>query len=167
MTREPVPINSVVEVNYSIEQVKGCIEYLLRAYPEDFIVGKNGVCKELGSYVFSRPKGVSTPTLRISLSVVDPEKTRIDITCSSSCFTVTSSELQTAITEVQNILMARLKGISGQRLKDIIKQNDSGNNAWGCLKSIGCLGCLGIPTLIALVIFGLAVIMFLLSLITI
>lgn len=161
MTQEPVPVNSSVEVNYSIEQVKKSIEDLLRVYPQYFIVSKNGVCHDLGTYVFTRPKGVNTPTLRISLSEIDATKTKIDINCSASSFIVTPPELQTAITEVHNILMAKLKGVSGQRLKNIIKQNDSDNNAWGCLKSIGWIGCLAIPLLIAAIFFICAIIMIL------
>lgn len=163
-TQEPVPVNSSVDVNYPIEEVKKCIEELLKDYPQCFVVCKNGVCPELGTYVFSRPKGVDTPTLRLSLSVIDPTKTRIDINCSASSFTVTPPGLQLAITEVHNILMAKLRGTSGEELKQIIKQNDSGNNAWGCLKSIGWFGCLGIPLLIGAIIFGVAIIMFLLAL---
>lgn len=165
MTQEPAPVNSSVDVNYSIEEVKSCIEELLWQYPNFFVVCKNGVSHELGTYVFSRPKGVDTPTLRISLSAIEATKTRIDINSSASSFTVTPPDLQIAITEVHNILMAKLRGESGDALKHIIKQNDSGNNAWGCLKTIGWTGCLGIPLLICAIIFGVAIIMFIMALI--
>ena len=45
-----------------------------------------------------------------------------------------------AITEVQNIIMAKLHNVSNGELDYIIKQNNSGNGLWGCFKSISCLG---------------------------
>lgn len=162
---EPVPINSSIEINYTIEDVKKCIEELLKNYPQYFIAKKNGVSHELGTYVFSRPKGIDTPTLRLTLSEIDRLKTKIDINCSSSSFTVTPPDLQLAITEVHNILMAKLKGSSKEELTRIIKQNDKGNDTWGCLKSIGCLGFLGIPLLFCMFVLGLVFIMFILALI--
>lgn len=162
---EPVPVNSSIEINYPIEDVKKCIEELLRTYPQHFIANKNGVSHELGTYVFSRPKGIETPTLRVTVSEIERLKTKIVINCSSSSFLVTPPDLQLAITEVHNILMANLKGCSKEELTRIIKQNDKGNDAWGCLKSIGCLGFFGIPLLFCLFVLGLAFIMFILALI--
>lgn len=165
IVNEPVPINSSVELNYPIEEVKKSIDRLLKDFPQSFVVCKNGVNHELGTYVFSRPKGVNTPTLRLSLYKVETSKTRIDINCSASSFTVTPLDLQIAITEVHNILMAKLKGYSDDKLKHVIKQNDRDNNAWGCLKSIGWMGCLGIPLLFFFIFLGVTIIMFLLSII--
>lgn len=134
----PMPVNSCIEVNYPIEKVKNGIEELLRDYPKYFIVGKNGCCSEIGTYVFTRPKGINTPTLRITLSQINDLKTKIDINSSSSSFMVDSPDLQIAITEVYNIFIAKLKNFSEKEIKKVIKQNNSGNGVWGCVKTFGC-----------------------------
>lgn len=89
---------------------------------------------------FSRPKGIDTPTLRLTVRPIDTAKASVDINCSASSFTVTPPDLQLAITEVQNIIMAKLHNVSNGELDYIIKQNNSGNGLWGCFKSISCLG---------------------------
>lgn len=37
---EPVPVNTSVDLNYSAEQVKQAIEYLIRRYPAYFVAQK-------------------------------------------------------------------------------------------------------------------------------
>lgn len=98
---EPVPVNTSVDLNYSAEQVKQAIEYLIRRYPAYFVAQKKAINHELGTYVFSRPKGIDTPTLRLTVRPIDTAKASVDINCSASSFTVTPPDLQLAITEVK------------------------------------------------------------------
>ena len=125
---EPVPVNTSVDLNYSAEQVKQAIEYLIRRYPAYFVAQKKAINHELGTYVFSRPKGIDTPTLRLTVRPIDTAKASVDINCSASSFTVTPPDLQLAITEVQNIIMAKLHNVSNGELDYIIKQNNGSNN---------------------------------------
>lgn len=148
---EPVPVNTSVDLNYSAEQVKQAIEYLIRRYPAYFVAQKKAINHELGTYVFSRPKGIDTPTLRLTVRPIDTAKASVDINCSASSFTVTPPDLQLAITEVQNIIMAKLHNVSNGELDYIIKQNNSGNGLWGCFKSISCLGVF----ILILFVFGI------------
>ena len=127
---EPVPVNTSVDLNYSAEQVKQAIEYLIRRYPAYFVAQKKAINHELGTYVFSRPKGIDTPTLRLTVRPIDTAKASVDINCSASSFTVTPPD----------IIMAKLHNVSNGELDYIIKQNNSGNGLWGCFKSISCLG---------------------------
>lgn len=138
-------------MNYPIEQVKQAIGYLMTNYPTDFIVQKNGINQELGTYVFARPKGVDTPTIRFTVESVETQKTRLNINCSASSFTVTPPDLQLAITEVYNILIAKLHNVSKNVLDVIVKQNNSGNGVWGCFKSLSCLGVF----IFIIIIFGI------------
>ena len=45
---------------------------------------KNGVSHALGTYVFTRPKGVNTPTIRMTVQEVGSDKTKIIFNSSSS-----------------------------------------------------------------------------------
>jgi hypothetical protein len=63
--------------------------------------------------------------------------------------TVSPTDLQIAITEVQNILMSELKGEDNDNILKTIKENNSGNGLWGCLKTVGCLA------FICIIILGL------------
>ena len=150
MSTEPIPVTSKVTVDFPIGDVKESIQYLLRVFPQYFIAKKNGINEELGTFVFSRPKGVDTPTIRLTLSAVDEKSTNVEIHCSSSSFTPTPPDLQVAITEVQNILMAKLNGKPDEAIKEVIKKNNSGNGVWGCLKTIGCIVVVGIMILVLL-----------------
>lgn len=150
MPTEPTPVTSKVTVAFPIGDVKKAIAYLIRVFPQYFVAKKNGINEELGTYIFDRPKGVDTPTIRLTLSAVDEKSTNVEIHCSSSSFTSTPPDLQVAITEVQNILMAKLDGKSDEAIKEVIKKNNSGNGVWGCLKSIGCIVVVGIMFLVLL-----------------
>lgn len=57
---------------------------------------------------------------------------------SSDGFAVSSSELQTSISEVENIILGVLKGANKKDLDAIIKSNNSGNGSFSCIQSIGC-----------------------------
>ena len=151
MPMEPTPVTSRVTITFPIGDVKETILYLIRVFPRYFVAKKNGINEELGTFVFDRPKGVDTPTIRLTLSAVDEKNTNVDIHCSSSSFTSTAPDLQVAITEVQNILMAKLNGKSDEAIKKVIKKNNSGNGVWGCLKTIGCIVVMGIIILVLLV----------------
>lgn len=156
---EAAPVNSSITVNYPLEWVKKCIEELLKDYSQYFVVVKNGNNSELNTYVFSRPKGIDTPIIRITLAQIEDFKTQIDINASSQSFTVTPPDLQLAITEILNILVAKLKGSTGDKLEKILKKNNSGNGTWGCLKTIGC----GAILLFIVFFFGLVFIRFVLE----
>lgn len=114
----------------------------------------------LGTYVFTRPKGVNTPTIRMTVQEVGSDKTKIIFNSSSSSFTVTAPELQTSISEVQNILLAVLKGVRNQELEAIIKSNNSGNGCFSCMQSIGCT----IVFILIIIVLGTGVLSFLLAL---
>ena len=150
MPTEPTPLTSKVTFTFPIGDVKESIQYLLRVFPQYFIAKKNGINDELGTFVFDRPKGVDTPTIRLTLSAVDEKSTNVEIHCSSSSFTSTPPDLQVAITEVQNILMAKLNGKSDEAIKEVIKMNNSGNGVWGCLKTIWCIVIVVIMILVLL-----------------
>lgn len=135
---EPTPISVHATIHFPLNEVKGAIRSLLATFPQYFIRKKNSTNEELGTYVFDRPKGVDTPTIRLTVSTVNEEDTNIEIQCSSNSFTATS-DLQIAVAEVQNILMAKLNGKSDDEIKKVIKKNNSGNGVLGCFKSIGCL----------------------------
>ena len=153
MPSEPTPVTNRVTIAFPIGEVKKAIRYLLREFPQYFVAKKNGINEELATYVFDRPKGVDTPTIRLTLSAVDDGNTTVEIHCSSSSFTSTPPDLQVAITEVQNIMMAKLNGKSDEAIKDVIKKNNSGNGLFGCLKSIGCIVVVGIMILCLLTAF--------------
>lgn len=136
---EPTPVTSKVIVSFPITTVKDAVRSLLRSYPKFFITKKNGINDELGTYIFDRPKGIDTPTIRITLQKVNENQTCIELHSSSRSMTSTAPDLQLSITEVQNILMAKLSGKSRNDILKIIKRNNSGNGVWGCIKSLGCL----------------------------
>lgn len=147
---EPTPVTNKVTIAFPIGDVKKAIRYLMREFPQYFIAKKNGINEELGTYVFDRPKGVDTPTIRLTLSTIDDNNTNVEMHCSSSSFTSTPPDLQVAITEVQNILMAKLNGKSDEAIKETIKKNNSGNGVLGFLKSIGCIVVVGIMIIVLL-----------------
>lgn len=159
ITTNPVPVTNEIVVDYSIEKVKQAISLLLECYsPKYFVPEKNGICPVLGTYVFARPKGVNTPTMRLTVQEVESDKTKIVFNSSSSSFIVTAPELQASISEVQNILLAVLKGARNQELESVIKTNNSGNGCFSCMQSIGCfflflflLVVLGVGVLLSLV----------------
>ena len=112
---------------------------MLKTYPQYFIAKKNGINNDLGTYLFDRPKGVDTPTIRITLSAINDNQTKLDINCTSQSMTASSADYQVAITEVQNIIMAKLNEKSEQEILEVLKKNNSGNGVWGCIKNIGCV----------------------------
>ena len=62
------PITNEIIVDYPILNVKQAIAFLLKYYsPKYFIPIKNGINHTLGTYVFSRPKGINTPIIRLTL----------------------------------------------------------------------------------------------------
>lgn len=161
VTTNPVPVTNEIVVSYPLEKVKQAISLLLECYsPKYFVPEKNGVSHALGTYVFTRPKGVNTPTIRMTVQEVGSDKTKIIFNSSSSSFTVTAPELQTSISEVQNILLTVLKGVRNQELEAIIKSNNSGNGCFSCMQSIGCT----IVLILIIIVLGTGVLSFLLAL---
>lgn len=139
VTDTVVPATNEIIVDYPILNVKQAIAFLLESYsPKYFIPEKNGINHTFGTYVFSRPKGINTPTIRLTLQQIEENKTKIAFNSSSSSVIVTSSELQTSISEVENIILGVLKGAKNEELKAIIKSNNSGNGCFSCIQSIGC-----------------------------
>lgn len=149
---ESAPVSTHFEVDYPLSVVKDAIRYLLTTYPQYFIVKKNGINEEVGTYLFDRPKGTKTPTIRLTVSANDNEKSKIEIHCSSNSFDSYPADKQLAITEVQNILMAKLSGQSDGEIETVIRQNNSGNGFVGCAKSIGCLIVLGIMIILLVIV---------------
>ncbi len=96
----------------------------------------------------------------MTVQEVGSDKTKIIFNSSSSSFTVTAPELQTSISEVQNILLAVLKGVRNQELEAIIKSNNSGNGCFSCMQSIGCT----IVLILMIIVLGTGVLSFLLAL---
>lgn len=134
------PITNEIIVDYPILNVKQAIAFLLKYYsPKYFIPIKNGINHTLGTYVFSRPKGINTPIIRLTLQQTEDNKTKIVLNSSTDCITVTPSELQTSISEVENIVLSVLKGAKKEELDAIIKSNNSGNGCFSCIQSIGCV----------------------------
>lgn len=148
---DSTPLSSSVTVDFPLEKVKEAVSFLLNKYPQYFIAKKNGINNDLGTYIFDRPKGIDTPTMRITLSAISDNQTKVDINCSSQSMTASSADYQVAITEVQNILAAKLNGKSDQEILEVLKKNNSGNGVWGCIKSIGCVV---IVAIIIIYIFG-------------
>lgn len=136
---DSTPVSTRIIVKYPIEVVKDAIDSLLKKYPQYFLVKKNGVNAALGTYLFDRPKGIDTPTIRLMLSSIDELNTAIEINCSSDTATTSSSNYQVAISEVQNILVAKLNGKTDDEMLAIIKDNNSGNGFIGCVKTFGCI----------------------------
>ena len=139
MNIEPIPVTSKVTIAFPIGDVKDSIRFLIEEFPQYFIPQKNGINEDLGTYVFNRPKGVDTPTIRLTLSAVDENNTNVEFHCSSSSITSSTPDMQVAITEVLNILIDKLNGKSIEEIKETIKKNNSGNGVFGCFKSIGCI----------------------------
>ena len=134
-----IPATNDVLVDYPIQNVKQAVAFLLECYsPKYFIPKKNGINPTLGTYVFSRPKGIKTPTIRLTLHQIEGNKTKMVFSSSSDGFAVSSSELQTSISEVENIILGVLKGANKKDLDAIIKSNNSGNGCFSCIQSIGC-----------------------------
>lgn len=136
---DSTPLSSSVSIDFPLDKVKEAVSFLLKTYPQYFIAKKNGINNDLGTYIFDRPKGIDTPTMRITLSALDDKRTKVDINCTSQSMTSSSADYQVAITEVQNILMAKLNRKSEQEILEVLKNNNSGNGVWGCIKSIGCV----------------------------
>ena len=136
---DSTPLSSSATVGFPLEKVKEAVTFLLNNYSQYFIAKKNGINNDLGTYIFDRPKGIDTPTIRITLSSISDNQTKVDINCSSQSMTTSSADYQLAITEVQNILAAKLNGKSDQEILEVLKMNNSGNGVWGCIKGIGCL----------------------------
>lgn len=85
VTTNPVPVTNEIVVSYPLEKVKQAISLLLECYsPKYFVPEKNGVSHALGTYVFTRPKGVNTPTIRMTVQEVGSDKTKIIFNSSSS-----------------------------------------------------------------------------------
>ncbi|MBR3089858.1 MAG: hypothetical protein IKH02_12685 [Prevotella sp.] len=146
---DPTPITNTVILDYPLDKVKFAIHSLLSKYPRYFIAKKNGINDELHTYIFDRPKGIDTPTIRMTLLSLEGNKTSVEFYCTSNSMTVSPTDLQIAITEVQNILMSELKGEDNDNILKTIKENNSGNGLWGCLKTVGCLA------FICIIILGL------------
>lgn len=136
---DSTPLYSIITFDFPLNQVKDAINFLLQMFPQYFIAKKNGINNVLGTYVFDRPKGVDTPTIRMTVSSIDNNKTKVEFSCSSNSISASSSDYQVAITEVQNILIAKLKGRTDQEVLEVIKKNNSGNGFWGGLKTVGCV----------------------------
>ena len=139
---DSTPINSNIIVDFPLDEVKNAIIFLLQMFPQYFIAKKNGINNELGTYAFDRPKGIDTPTILMALSSINQNKTKVEFNCSSNSISPSSSDYQVAINEVQNILMAKLKGCSDQEVLEVIKKNNSGNGIRGSIKTIGCVAFL-------------------------
>lgn len=62
ITETATPATNEIIVDYPIQNVKQAIAFLFECYsPKYFIPEKNGINHTLGTYVFSRPKGINTP----------------------------------------------------------------------------------------------------------
>lgn len=139
ITETATPATNEIIVDYPIQNVKQAIAFLFECYsPKYFIPEKNGINHTLGTYVFSRPKGINTPTIRLTIQQVEENKTKIVLNSSSSGITVTTQALQTSISEVENIILGILKGARNEELNAIIKSNNSGNGCFSCIQTIGC-----------------------------
>ncbi len=136
---DSTPLSSAISIDFPLVKVKEAVSFLLKTYPQYFIAKKNGINNDLGTYLFDRPKGVDTPTIRITLSAINDNQTKLDINCTSQSMTASSADYQVAITEVQNIIMAKLNEKSEQEILEVLKKNNSGNGVWGCIKNIGCV----------------------------
>ena len=120
---DSTPISSSISIVFPLDKVKEAVSFLLKTYPQYIIAKKNGINNDLGTYIFDRPKGIDTPTMRITLSAIGDNQTHVDMSCTSQSMTASSADYQVAITEVQNILMAKLNGKSEQEILEVLKKN--------------------------------------------
>lgn len=139
-------------VDYPISNVKDAIAFLLKRYsPKYFIPQKNGINNTLGTYVFSRPKAArGTLLIKLTLQKVEENKTKIVFSTTES---LSPTNIQTAIMEVENIILAVLQGARNKKLDAILKSNNSGNGCFNYMATCGCFMLLLLGIFIYVILF--------------
>lgn len=118
------------QVIANIDNVKNALKDILKLNPTRFICDKNGINDLMLTYSFGELKCAYVVTLQ----KIDENTTKIIIDCSERYggLNLSVASLQLYVTELLNILSARLNGASDEEILGVMKNNNSDSAVSGC-----------------------------------